>query len=68
MVSLSTGIQVSDECISEFTALRMKRAHRFIIMKVNDDKTKIDIEQVGARDATFAQFKEAMPKDQCRYV
>jgi hypothetical protein len=66
MASLSTGIAVSDECISEFTALRMKRAHRFLIMKVNDDKTKIDIEHIGARDATFASFKELMPKDQCR--
>ena len=38
MVSLSTGIIISDECISEFTALRMKRAHRYIILKVSEDK------------------------------
>jgi Cofilin/tropomyosin-type actin-binding protein len=66
MVSLSTGITVSDECISEFTALRMKRSHRFLILKINDDKTAIVIEHIGARDATFAQFKELMPKDQGR--
>ena len=66
MVSLSTGISLADECISEFTALRMKRAHRYLILKVNDDKTQIVLEKVGARDATFAQFKEDMPKDQGR--
>lgn len=66
MVSLSTGISVSDECISEFTALRMKRSHRFMILKVNDDKTQIVVEHLGARDATFAEFKELMPKDQGR--
>lgn len=66
MVSLSTGITITDECISEFTNLRMKRAHRYIIMKVNEDKTAINIEKLGARDATFAEFKENMPKDQCR--
>ncbi len=66
MVSLSTGITIADECISEFTALRMKRAHRFMILKVSDDKTRIDVDQLGPRDATFEQFKEAMPKDQCR--
>lgn len=66
MVSLSTGITISDECISEFTALRMKRAHRFMILKVSEDKTRIDVDQLGPRDSTFEQFKEAMPKDQCR--
>ena len=67
MVSLSAGISIADECIQEFTALRMKRAHRYLILKVNDDKTAINIEHTGARDATFAEFKEKMPKDQCRY-
>ena len=66
MVSLTTGISLDDECIVEFSALRMKRTHRYLIMKVNDDKSKVIIEHVGARDATFADFKEQMPKDQCR--
>jgi len=66
MVSLSTGISLADECITEFTALRMKRAHRYIIYKINEDKTSIVIDQIGARDATFATFKENMPKDQTR--
>ena len=66
MVSLSGGISIADECIHEFTALRMKRAHRFMILKVNDDKTQINIEHIGARDSTFEQFKELMPKDQGR--
>jgi cofilin len=66
MVSLQTGIQVSDECINEFTALRMKRAHRYLIMRVTEDKTQVVIEKKGARDETFEQFKESMPKDQGR--
>jgi cofilin len=63
MVSLSTGIIIADDCISEFTALRMKRAHRYLILKVNDDKSAIVIEKLGAREETFDQFKENMPKD-----
>ena len=66
MVSLTTGINVSDECISEFNGLRMKRAHRYIIMKVNEDKTQIVVDTLGPREATFDEFKELMPKDQCR--
>ena len=68
MVSLSGGIQVADECISEFVALRMKRAHRYMILKVNDDKTSIVLEHVGSRESTFEQFKEQLPKDGGRYV
>jgi cofilin len=63
---MSAGIQVADECVTEFTALRMKRAHRYLILKVNDDKSSIIIEKVGARTETFNDFKESMPKDQCR--
>lgn len=68
MVSLSGGISVADECITEFVALRMKRAHRYMILKVNDDKTQIVLEHLGARDSTFEQFKEQLPKDGGRYV
>jgi len=44
----------------------MKRAHRYIIFKVSADKTKVEIETIGEREKTFAEFKDAMPKDQCR--
>lgn len=63
---IGTGIQVDDDVISEFTALRMKRAHRYLIFRVADDKSRIYIEKIGARDATFEEFKENMPKDGCR--
>ncbi len=50
---VDTGIQVADEIAQEFTALRMRRAHRFLIFKVNDEKTAVGIEHIGARDSTF---------------
>ena len=48
--------------------MRLKRTHRYIIYRVNDDKTAVEIEKLGARDETFESFKESMPKDACRYV
>ncbi len=63
---METGIKVNDAVQEEFTKLRMKRTHRFLIFKVNDDKTEVEIEHVGARDSTFAEFKDLMPKDACR--
>ena len=63
---VDTGIKPTDDVYTEFTNLRMKRAHRYMIMKMSDDKTGIEIEKLGKRDETFDNFKEAMPKDQCR--
>ena len=63
---ISGGVQVDENILSEYTALRMKRAHRFLIFKISDDKTKVEIEHIGARDDTFASFKDKMPKDRCR--
>ena len=54
---MQTGITIDEACSVEFTALRMKRAHRFIIMKVTDDKSRIEVEHIGERDATFEDFK-----------
>jgi hypothetical protein len=60
---MQSGISCDDQCTQEYTQLRMKRTHRFLIMKVNDDKSKIIVEHIGPREATFAEFKELMPKD-----
>ena len=55
---ISAGIQIDEAIGNEYTALRMKRAHRYMIMKMSDDKTKVEIEHIGARDSTFDQFKD----------
>ena len=65
---VDTGIHVNDDIIEEFGKLRMKRAHRFMIMKHSDDKLRIEIEHIGSRESTFNEFKELMPKDMCRYI
>lgn len=63
---MQTGIVAADECVIEFNALRMKRAHRYIIFRMNDEKTQIVVEHLGARDATFEDFKQQIPKDEPR--
>ena len=44
----------------------MKREHRYIIFRASDDKASAVVEKCGARDETFEQFKEAMPKNNSR--
>ena len=49
-----SNISADDEIATAFTALRMQRAHRFLIFKVSDDKSRVEIEHIGERESTFA--------------
>ena len=55
-----------DDVRNEFQALRMKRKHRYVIYKVNDAKDGVEIDKLGAREETWDQFKENMPKNNSR--
>ena len=44
----------------------MKRKHRYMIMKGNEDYTAVEIERVGERSADMEEFKANLPKDQGR--
>lgn len=46
--------------------MRMKRAYRYLIFKMNDEKTQIVVEHKGERDSGFEEFKEHIPKDEPR--
>jgi cofilin len=61
-------MNLSENIALHFGDLRMKRAHRFLIMKVVNEGTLIEVEHVGERDSDFASFKEKMPKDEPRYA
>lgn len=64
--NMQSGIQIGDEIRETFQELRMKRTHRYIIYKASDDKSTVEVDKVGAREETFEQFKEAMPKNNSR--
>jgi len=59
---MNSGIEISDEVLKTYKALALKRAHRYIILKPSEDGTKIEIEKIGAREETFDQFVESIPK------
>jgi len=63
---MQSGLNIPDEVRNEFQALRMKRKYRYIIYKASDDKSSVEIEKLGERDETWAQFQEACPKNNSR--
>jgi L-rhamnose mutarotase len=62
-----TGIAVRDECIDEYKKLHMKREYRYMIFDFSEDKKEVVIVEKAPRDATWKDFMEQMPKNECRY-
>lgn len=58
--------QVNAEIVEAFAAIN-KRHARFLVAKISDDATTIDLEHRGDRDATFDDFINAIPADEPRY-
>lgn len=63
---MQSGIVVGDEIRQEFQQLRMKRKYRYIIYKPSEDKSSVQIELIGEREHTWAQFIENVPKNNSR--
>jgi hypothetical protein len=63
---MQSGLNIPDDVRNEFQALRMKRKHRYIIYKASDAKDSVEIDKLGAREETWAQFMENMPKNNSR--
>lgn len=61
-----TGITVSDECVEEYKKLHLKREYRFMIFDLSEDGKVVHIKEKGPRDATWKDFQEVMPKNECR--
>lgn len=65
---MQSGLNIPDDVRNEFQALRMKRKHRYVIYKANDNKDSVEVEKLGAREETWAQFIENMPKNNSRWA
>lgn len=60
-------MQFEDAVAATYKEL-FKRKHRFMVVKINIEDSMIVVENTGARDATFEDFKAAIPKDEPRYA
>ena len=64
---MMAGIDVTDECVAAYLKI-WKRKARYIIFKANEDFTKTEVEAEGERAASFDDFKNAVPKDDARWL
>ena len=64
---MMSGIEVTDECVAAYLKI-WKRKARYVIYKANEDFTQALVESEGERAATFEDFKNAVPKDDARWL
>lgn len=62
-----SGIAVSDECITTFNELKSKKAHKFIIFKIENNAV-VKVAECGAPSQTFEDFKARLVKDEPCYA
>jgi cofilin len=66
-ISPNHRVAVSDEAVTAFNELKLRKTNKFIIYKVNDDKTEIVVaETSNAKD--YEDFVGQLPENDCRYA
>jgi cofilin len=69
---MASGVKVLDKCKIEFNNIKMKHQYRYILFKLTDDLTAIEVEKTGTLDSQWEEFvddlKKAVDKGQPRYA
>ena len=63
---MSVPVAVGAEVLNVYNELKMKRKHRWIILKI-EGETQVVIEAIGEPTSTYAEFMSRMPKNEPRY-
>lgn len=63
-----SGIGIDEDCISLFNLIRTRSIYQWVIFKVNDAGSSVGIERVGQKGSSYADFLEALPANQSRYI
>lgn len=64
-----SGVTIEDDCITQFNDMKLKHDKRYIIYSLNDDQSRIVIEEIGEKSKTYNDFKESLlSKDGPRYA
>merc|ERR1719454_2272923 len=65
---MSSGVQVAEDCVSEFEALKIRNAYAYLVFKITDDKKQIVIDKKGEKGSSFEDFCKCLPDGDCRYA
>ncbi|KAL6846904.1 hypothetical protein ACP4OV_022757 [Aristida adscensionis] len=64
----SSGMGVAAECKETFLQLQRKKAHRYVIFKIDEKGKEVTAEKMGAVTESFDDFMDSLPETDCRYA
>lgn len=59
---------VDDNCKLIFMELQRKKAHRYIVFKIDEKKKEIVVEKTGQAAESYDDFTASLPEKECRYA
>eukprot|EP00792_Barthelona_sp_PAP020_P005581 TRINITY_DN2713_c0_g2_i4.p1 TRINITY_DN2713_c0_g2~~TRINITY_DN2713_c0_g2_i4.p1 ORF type:complete len:135 (+),score=48.09 TRINITY_DN2713_c0_g2_i4:760-1164(+) len=63
-----SGITVSDNVVNVYQEMKIVTKNKFLLLKMNENKTEIVVDTLGSPEATHEDFLNALPEDDCRYA
>nr|XP_043618912.1 actin-depolymerizing factor-like [Erigeron canadensis]XP_043618913.1 actin-depolymerizing factor-like [Erigeron canadensis] len=63
-----SGVDVADHCKEAFLELQRKKAHRYVIFKIDDNKNEVVVDKTGSPSESYEDFISELPENDCRYA
>lgn len=63
-----SGMGVANETKNTFLDLKRKKAHRYLIFRIDDKEKEVIVEKQGAPCESYDDFTTALPSDDCRFA
>ncbi|KIY73841.1 actin depolymerizing factor [Cylindrobasidium torrendii FP15055 ss-10] len=64
---MASGIAVSPKCLEEFQTLKLGKKTKYIIYRINNEKTEIVVEKTSD-SASYDEFIADLPETECRWA
>jgi len=61
-------LNITDECVTRFTELKLSHTYRYVIFRVNESLTDVVVDTTGDHSSSFSEFVSALPSSDCRYA
>lgn len=64
----SSGMGVADQCKHTFLELQRKKAHRYVVFRIDEKLKEVIVEKTGGAAESYDDFLASLPEDDCRYA
>eukprot|EP00250_Pteridium_aquilinum_P032939 c4978_g1_i1 orf=159-578(+) len=68
MANARSGMGVEESCKATFMELQRKKAHRYIVFRIEEKKKVVVVEKVGEVGESYDDFRACLPDADCRYA